>query len=187
MTERYLHKDNRLDDLKLKLSQQDDLIYAYENEISRLKYHKTKSPKKGNVYFEPKFSDIKESNSKYNTGSISCSFGTSFADNKKQSIVSNGNTLIVEELGKRIQKLENGFKATKKGRRKSRRTASFCKNGKRMKTKKIEFSGKFGDDKENISDLCNLDTPNNGNPIKIFSKELKRFDQKIKKMKNYLT
>lgn len=56
-----------------------------------------------------------------------------------------------------------------------------------MKTKKIEFSGKFGDDKENISDLCNLDTPNNGNPIKIFSKELKRFDQKIKKMKNYLT
>lgn len=184
MTERYLNKDSRMDALTLKVSDQENLICSYEKEINGLKEMMKKEKKKGRVYFEPKYSDFKSSQSKYCNKSFSGSIIESFADKKKSFGISVDDSQNFGKLRKRIRKLEKEFKATGKLRKRHRRSSSISRKDKRLKTKKIMFN----ENKENNKNIGNFETPsteNVGNMVRNLSREMTRFDRKITKIKKY--
>lgn len=179
VSERFAFKESRNDVLSSQLEEQENVIYAYERELSRLKRKlRTNKDNKTQVYFQPRNSDFNRSNSKYATKSFSGSIMTSYGDNFKNYESSLQNNLV-EDLDNRISKLEKTYKS--KARHK--RSFSGMRNGKRLKTKKIEF---FNNNKENVRNMANInDTPKSNNIMRNLSKEMKKFDRKIIRMKNY--
>lgn len=182
MTERYIHKEGRLDNLNFKVSEQEDIIYAYERELSRLRNKMDNEMRHKSSYLEPKYQDSPGSNTNYDTRSWSFA---AMQDKRNRVFTSSIKSNLVEDLGKRVSKLEKTF-VDKAHRTREKRYPSNPRNVSRVDTKKNEYYRNCSRDKENTRHYSNLDTPSCNNIMKNFRNEIKKFDRKINKVKNFI-